>query len=119
MCACVHTYIATTANDCIRRLSTTSLSSSQFLQCMCACVHIIMSVCICIVFIHYAFYSASQSMSLSRALQTTIMALRRSLHAEALQATASEGLAQSTYTRALVERYQLYQCASTPKDAFV
>jgi len=46
----------------------------------------------CIVFIH--FYSASHSMNLSEELPTTALTLCRSLHAEALQAAVSEGLAQ-------------------------
>src|SRR6218665_2297056 len=50
-------------------------------------------------FIH--FYSASRSMSLSEALPTTaIMTRCRSLHAEALHACASEGLAQGPYMAA-------------------
>ena len=50
----------------------------------------------CIVFIH--FYSASHGKSISEALPTTAMlTLCRSLHAEELQATASEGLAQGSY----------------------
>src|SRR6218665_2239102 len=48
----------------------------------------------CIVFIH--FYSAFHSMSL-RPQQLTLC---RSLHAEALQTTASEGLAQGPYVAA-------------------
>src|SRR6218665_2238951 len=49
----------------------------------------------CIVFNH--FYSASRSMSLSEALPNKSITLCRSLHAEALQATVSEGLAQGSY----------------------
>src|SRR6218665_472178 len=49
----------------------------------------------CIVFIH--FCSASLSMSHSEALPTTTSILRRSLDAEALWATASEGLAHGPY----------------------
>ena len=54
----------------------------------------------CIVFIH--FFSASHSMSLSEALPTIAMTLYGSLHAEALQATVSEGLAQGPYAAARV-----------------
>ena len=46
------------------------------------------------------FYSTSHSMSLLEAFPTTAMTLRRSLHAEALQATASEGFAQGPYIAA-------------------
>ena len=49
----------------------------------------------CIVFIH--LYSASLSMSLLEALQTTALILCWSKDAKALQATASEGLAQGSY----------------------
>jgi len=52
----------------------------------------------CIAFIH--LYSATHSMSLSEALPTTAMSLCRILHAEALQATVSEGLAQRPYVAA-------------------
>jgi len=57
-------------------------------------------VCIfyCIVFIH--FYIASQGMNLSEALPTTAMTLCWRLHAEALQATVSEELAQGSYVTA-------------------
>ena len=57
----------------------------------------------CIIFIH--LYRASYIMSLSEALLTTALILCRSWHAEALQATASEGLDQGPYvvTRAVFE----------------
>ena len=48
------------------------------------------------------FHSASLGISLSDTLRTTALILRRSLHAEALQATASEGLAQRSYMAARV-----------------
>ena len=54
----------------------------------------------CIVFIY--LYSASHSMSLSEALPATTLILCRSEHAEALQATASEGLAQGPCVSARV-----------------
>src|SRR6218665_115095 len=57
---------------------------------VCYCI-----VLYCIVFIHSN--SAFHSMSLSEALLTTAITLCRSLHAEALQATVSEGLAQGRY----------------------
>ena len=58
------------------------------------------TVLYCFVFIH--LYSASHSMSHSEALPITALILFRSLHAEALQATASEGLAQGPHVAARV-----------------
>src|SRR6218665_4152136 len=57
-------------------------------------------------------------MSLSEALPTTAITLCRNLHAEALQATVSEGLAKvptwrlERYSNLPVERLRLYQCAT-------
>jgi len=48
------------------------------------------------------------------------LTLCRSLHAEAIQVTASEGLSQSSYVAAragfepTIVRHRLYQCATTP-----
>ena len=49
------------------------------------------------------FYNASHSMRLSEALPPTQLTLCRSLHADALQATVSEGRAQGPYVAARAE----------------
>ena len=65
------------------------------------CAYLVHSLLLyCIEFIH--LYSASHSTSLSEALPTTAVLLYLSGYPEALQATASEELAQGFYLAARV-----------------
>jgi len=67
----------------------------------------------CIVSIH--LYSASHSMSLSEALLTTELMLCRSSHAKALQAIASEELAQGPFVATRYEPVTLRTEGTEPE----
>jgi len=98
------------------------------------CIVLYYIVLYCIILYYIVLYCIVLYLSISMALLTAWafqkrsrpqqLTLCRSLHTEALQATASEGLAQGPYVAAraifesanpAVERHRLYQCDTTPQ----
>src|SRR6218665_375308 len=98
---------------CSRMLITVSLIAIYIKYCIVLhCIVLYLSISI-------ALLTACAFQKRSRPQQLT---LYRSLHAEALQATASGGLAQGPYvalerdSNPPVEMHQLYQCATNPHN---